>query len=174
MALPWRRSNAMPNQVQSSKEPQIYPESLHLKRPPIAENGSAFAADFHDSVLEIEDLDLDYSVESLAFIDTLLQGFHDEGLTVADFAETVFDAGCYVGEVMCRQAGGRWIDRDSLGPTVAPMFAFPMLVELQGGSHANPIGKAYKRFADPTHDSVAYFYQAMVQQDAHRTEPGIG
>lgn len=42
-------------------------------------------------------------------MDEFLQKFNDEELSVNDFAETIFVAGSYVGQVMIKNNGGLWI-----------------------------------------------------------------
>ena len=171
MAFPWRHRRNIPNPdspaPKKAEEPYL---SLRLPYPPIAENGSAFAQLFHDSALDINDVDLDYSAASLEWVDGFLQRQHDEGLTMADFAETVFVAGCYVGEVLCRQAGGHWVDRDTLDPHGAGSLGMPILVSLPHGTTANPVGKAVKRFeGDPT-DNLMYFYKVITTDPTISTD----
>ena len=166
MVFPWRRRRTVPNP--DSPVPEAPAESsltLRLPFPPIAENGAALAQLFHDSVLEIDGVDLDYSAASLEWVDGFLQQHHDEGLTIANFAETVFVAGCYVGEVMCRQAGGRWVDRDALDPHGAGLLGMPILVALSNDSTANPVGKAFKRFEGDSTDNLMYFYRVFTSDD---------
>ena len=166
MAFPWQRRRVTPNP--DSPAPEASPESfltLRLKFPPTAENGASFAQLFHDAVLDIDNVDLDYSTASLEWVDGFLQQYHDDGFTTADFAETVFNAGCYVGEVMCRQAGGRWVDRDALDFPGAKLFAAPILVSLPHGKTANPIGKAFKRFEGDLADNLMYFYQMFTKDE---------
>ena len=165
MVFPWRRRRTVPNPDRSVPEaPAESSLTLHLPFPPIAENGAALAQLFHDSVLEIDGVDLDYSVASLEWVDGFLQQHHDEGLTIANIAETVFVAGCYVGEVMCRQAGGRWVDRDA-DPHGAGLLGMPILVALPHDSTANPVGKAFKRFEGDSTDNLMYFYRVFTSDD---------
>jgi len=173
MVTPWRRPYVEPpygsGTPEPPPEPPVFPASLRLTFPPTAANGPAFAQLFHDTVLDVDGVDLDYSVASLDWVDGFLQHHHDEGRTVADFAETVFAAGCYVGEVMCRHAGGRWVDRDSAGiPGATGVFGMPILVALPGDSTANPLAKAYKRFSGAPEDNLPYFYRVFTA----RTAPG--
>jgi hypothetical protein len=73
---------------------------INLAYPPSPENGSKLAKQFVDAVKTNESVVLDYSPETLGFVDNLLQGFKDEGLSSNDFAETIFVAGAYIGQIM--------------------------------------------------------------------------
>lgn len=69
-------------------------------------------------------------------------------------AQTVFTFGCYLGEVMFRHAGYRWVDTPpgparNLGPLAVCRTA--------DSGYANPIGTAVKRVDNGAADSVAYF-----------------
>src|SRR5688572_23776947 len=81
---------------------------LNLQYSHTPENGLNFAEQFRSSVKAIENIDLDYSVKNLEYVDKFLQGFREEGLTVNEFAETIFVAGCFVGQVMVSNNGGVW------------------------------------------------------------------
>lgn len=71
----------------------------------------------------------------------------------------MFGFGAYVGEVMIRSAGGSWV-------TVAPDHplgaGWQPLVELLGGTLANPLGKAFKRLMNGDTDSIQFFYRTFV------------
>jgi hypothetical protein len=122
------------------------------------------ARTFHDAAQGVDGVELDYSVESLGWVDGFLQVHHDAGRTADDFAESVFTAGCYVGEVMCRHAGGRWVDRDTLDPRGAGRLNMPILVALPGETVANPVGKVFKRFEGDSGDNLLYFYRVMTRE----------
>ena len=68
----------------------IFPtRPLNLKYTVIPENGLKFAELYRDAVKRFDNIDLDYSVESINFVDSFLQRFKDENFTVNDFAETI-------------------------------------------------------------------------------------
>jgi len=58
-------------------------------------------------------------------------------------AEALFVFGCYVGEVMARALGGRWMA--TARTPLAKISPWPMVVVLRDGSTWDPIGKVYKR-----------------------------
>lgn len=132
----------------------------HVPRPDTA---PALAHIFVEAVTENEGITLGYSADNIVFVDDFLQRFRDEGLSVEDFAETIFVAGSYVGQVLVVQAHGRWLaPAETAEPEASGM---PLLVQLPGGLLANPLAKAFKRFHYGSADSLAYFYRVV-------TEPG--
>jgi hypothetical protein len=112
-----------------------------------------------DVAKRVSGVDLDYSVESLNHVDALIAGFRAQGVTEERFAETLFGFGCYVGEVMVRQAGGSWTG--SVGTALEEYASFPLLISLPADNLSNPIGKVFKAFRNGSSDSVAQFYTAM-------------
>lgn len=97
---------------------------------------------------------LDFSVESLTWIDTSLGEFPPSN----QVAETVFSFGAYVGEVMVRNnPGARWVE----SPAAGPMAAGWPLVELPGSVLVNPIAKAFKRVDLGEGENIPYFYSVF-------------
>ena len=133
---------------------------LRLQFTPTPENGQNFARQFVDAVKNNENRELDYSVDSLEFVDQFLQKFSDEGLTVNDFAETIFVAGCYVGQVMIMHNNGTWIGQEEVKlPDGVSMM--PIVVKLSNGNIADPVAKAFKRFHNGQIENVPYFYHVF-------------
>jgi hypothetical protein len=87
--------------------------------------------------------ELDYSPASLEALDAEIESLREEGMTGEDVAETLFVMGCYLGEVMVRALGGRWVA--TARSSLAGLSPWPMVVELPGGTAWDPVGKAYKR-----------------------------
>lgn len=73
---------------------------LNLQFTVTPDNAEKLARQFVEAVKKNDGIELNYSVDTLDFVDNFLQRFSDEGLTVNDFAETIFVAGCYVGQVL--------------------------------------------------------------------------
>ena len=135
---------------------------LRLPIAPTPEHAPALAGLFQEAVMNIDRVVLDYSVGSLQFADTFLQRRRDEGLTVDDFAETIFVAGCYTGQVMVVNDGGKWLrGEDAKLPN--GLVLMNIVVQLPNGSVTNPIGKAYRRFFYGRGDSLVQFYQVMTR-----------
>ena len=135
---------------------------INFKFPPIPENGSMLAKLFVDTVRNMEDLSLDYSVDTIDFIDDFLQRFSEEDITVNDFAETIAVAGIYVGEVLVINNNGIWIKQEDANlPQGVTMF--PIVVKLPNGNIVDPIAKAFKRFYYGESDSIRYFYEVFTK-----------
>ncbi len=129
---------------------------LKLKYEPTAENAPLFARDIVASTARITGDLLDYSVESLAIVDRILGDMRGQGVTVDQFAETLFGFGCYVGEVFVRHAGGRWIATPARWLSAIGMR---ICVELPAQKRlCSPIAKAFRRLENGEEDSLAYFY----------------
>lgn len=87
--------------------------------------------------------ELDYSPASLETADAQIESLREEGRTGEEVAEALFVLGCYVGEVMARALGGRWVA--TARSPLAHVSPWPMVVMLADGSAWDPIGKVYKR-----------------------------
>lgn len=138
--------------------------ALNLAFTPIPDNGFEFAKQFVEAVKQNDKKELDYSVDSLNFIDTFLQRFSDEGLTVNDFAETIFVAGSYIGQVMIYNNNGVWIKQEDANlPNGITMM--PIVVKLPNGNITDPIAKAFKRFHNGEIDNIQYFYKVFTSSE---------
>jgi len=134
---------------------------LNLKFPP----KPAFMAQHADEAVlaahRVDDRTLDFTVESLTWIEETLGAFHNDGTSSDQIAETLFSFGAYVGEVMVRNnPGGRWVDPPA---DVAPLAGGWPLVQLQNGQLVNPIGKAFKRVDLGDTESIPYFYSVFTK-----------
>ncbi len=137
--------------------------NLNLQFTPTPNNGLNFALQFRHVVKENDAIDLDFSVESLKFIDLFLQRFKDEGLTVNDFAETIFIAGCYVGQVIVENCKAEWIQQDEANlPNGITMM--PIVIKLQNGTITDPIAKAFKRFYNGNEDNISFYFQVFTEE----------
>jgi hypothetical protein len=87
--------------------------------------------------------ELDFSPSSLETADAEIEALREEAHTGEDVAEALFVLGCYLGEVMARALGGRWVA--TARSPLAGVSPWPMVVMLRDGSAWDPIGKAYKR-----------------------------
>ncbi|MBL1079589.1 hypothetical protein JK358_34815 [Nocardia sp. 2] len=129
---------------------------LNLRFAPEPENAPRFASDIVEATEGITGTRLDYTPASLATVDSIIEMFRSEGVPSEAVAETLFGFGCYIGEVMCRHAGGKW----QRPPEQTAPFSGPMVVAI-GDQFANPIDKAFKRMDNGEQDSIVFFYQAM-------------
>ena len=116
---------------------------LQLRFPASAENAVDHAQLAVEAAWEEGEVDLDYSPGSLELADAQIEAMREEGLTGEDVAEALFVLGCYLGEVMARALGGRWVP--TARSPLADVSPWPMVVVLRNGSAWDAIGKAYKR-----------------------------
>jgi hypothetical protein len=131
----------------------------------VPKNAARFAAQIVETVKEMDNIDLDYSVASLKHIDMILERFHREkGVTPRRIAVTLFNFGCYVGEVIVRNnRGARWISLPD--DETESSLNSGLVVKLVSGVIANPIGKAEKRLLNGELDSIEFFYRGIVETD---------
>jgi hypothetical protein len=76
---------------------------------------------------------------------------------------TLFAFGCYVGEVIVRNFGGKWRKEEE-----TPMRGLGgcfIVLELPNGKICNPVGKVFKRLELGEGESVRYFYQVFTKPD---------
>jgi len=109
---------------------------------------------------QIDHKTLDFSVESLRWVDATLFGFHEDGVKASDVAETLFRFGAYVGEVFIKNnPGAEWVNAPETGPFAG---AWP-LVSLGPDELVNPIGKAFKRVEIGVGEGLMYFYDVFAR-----------
>jgi hypothetical protein len=102
--------------------------------------------------------ELDYSPGSLETADAEIDALREEGNTGEDVAEALFVLGCYLGEVMVRALGGRWVTTPQ--SPLKDISPWPMVVVLAGGSAWDAIGKVYKRLELGDSEYLPAFYAA--------------
>lgn len=125
---------------------------LRLQFPPTPEQAGDNAEVYVRAVANIDKVNLDYSDASLQWVDGMLDHFRDDGSD--QHAETIFCAGCYLGEVFVRNHGYHW-------GTVEAFGGMPVVIGPRGNA-ANPIGKAFKRVDNGEQDSLPFFLQVML------------
>lgn len=104
----------------------------------------------------------DFSPESFWEIDR----FFDEqtqdgkakpgGLLAESLGQRLFAMGSYLGEVVLRSAGGRWVAEDS-----GPESEMNVMVELGDGTQGWPVQRAMKRFQNGAEDGIAVWGLAL-------------
>ena len=104
-------------------------------------------------------VELDFSVESLARVDELLVGWHEGGSTSESMPKNVYLFGCYLGEVIIRNHGGRW--RQTTGTAQEEAGGFPVVLELPGGTICNPIGQVSKLLDNGPQNRLLFFCQVV-------------
>jgi hypothetical protein len=131
---------------------------LELRYPATPENALDHAQLAVEVAWEEYGLDLDYTAGSLEAVDAQIDSLREDGLTGEDAAEALFVLGCYVGEVMVRSLGGKWVA--TARTPLARISPWPMVVVLPSGSTWDPIGKVYKRLELGDSEYVPAFFAA--------------
>ena len=142
---------------------------LALKFPPMPEFAAQHAELMVRTAKEVSGVDLDFSPESIAAVDEIIEQLRQDGVTEEQVGETLFGFGCYLGEVLVRRNGAVW--RASDDTPMRNAAGFQMVVDLGSDKFCNPIGKAFKRLANGQEDSLPYFYQVSTQAEPPTTPP---
>ena len=133
---------------------------LELRYPASPENALDHAQLAVEAAWEEFEVDLDYSPASLESVDSQVESLREEGMNGEDAAEALFVLGCYLGQVMVRALGGRWLA--TARSPLADISPWPMVVVLPGGSAWDPIGKVYKRLELGDSEYLPGFFAAAV------------
>jgi len=132
---------------------------IELRYPATPDNASEHAELAVAAARSAFDHELDFSEASVDLVDAEVESWRDEGLTGEEVAEQLFVLGCYVGEVMVRLLGGRWVA--TLVSPLKGISPWPLVVMLPSGATWDPIGKVYKRLELGDSEYLpAYFAEA--------------
>jgi hypothetical protein len=119
------------------------------------------AARFVDLIQRKFEVTLNYSPETLAAVDLIVDKIKATGVSESDGSGMIYSVGCYVGEVFVRHAGGEWRPTAELG--MQQVCSWPVAISMPSGAGVNPIGKAFKRFRNGDADSLAFFYKSTLR-----------
>ena len=111
---------------------------------------------------------LDYGIDSLRLLDGILDDLRRDQ-SFENLQPLLFAMGCYVGQVMVRNAGACWRVTEDLG--MGAVASSPIAIRVRDGRGCNPVGKVYKRFQNGPADSLAFFYHVMTQVPSERLAP---
>jgi hypothetical protein len=128
---------------------------IQLPRPPIPENASAYAEMAVGGAKHVDNIDLDYSPESLEAVDGIIGRFHQHGVSAEQVDATLFAFGCYVVEVFIRNIGGTW--RKEEWTEMRGVAGFFLVVD----KICNPIGKVFNRLQEGEAENLPYFYHVF-------------
>jgi hypothetical protein len=132
---------------------------LELRFPATVEKAEAHARLAVKLLAEERDMVADFGPASIEDVDAEIDEFVGRGLTSEEAAEALFVLGCYVGQVMVRNLGGRWVA--TAQSSLRGISPWPMVVVLPGGSTWDTIGKTYKRLElGDSEDLVSFFAAA--------------
>lgn len=110
--------------------------------------------------MAVSEVDLDYSVASLAQVDEVIEGIRSDGPPVEAVAETLFGFGAYAGEVLVRHADAQWVDFDD---SARQVFGHAFDVATTAGQLRNPLGKAFARYVNGAEASLYYFCRTVIR-----------
>lgn len=142
---------------------------LKLQFPPAPEFAAQHAELMVRTAKDVSGVALDFSPESLAAVDQIIEQFRQDGVTAEQIGETLFGFGCYVGEVFVRRNNAKW--RASEDTPMHSLGGSLIVVDLGAGKFCDPIGKVFKRLANGDVDSLPYFYRVFAQGDGAPKPP---
>jgi hypothetical protein len=128
--------------------------------PPATVLGPRLAAGIEAMAREAR-ITLDYSLQSLALVDRIIDGLRAGGPSVEAATRTLQGFGAYVGEVLVREIGAVWTDFNT---AQRDMFGQPFGIRTPDGRLWNPLGKAVKRYENGPEDSLRLFCLSVVGQ----------
>lgn len=120
------------------------------------------AAEWMAKALSMSGYKTDFSLDSLREVDRFFDEHafegkaRPEGLLAEQLGQRIFGIGAYIGEVIRRQAGGRWLGDDS--DTQAEIN---ISLKLRKGTLIWPVQRTMKRFKNGPEDGI-YIYAVMI------------
>ena len=130
------------------------------------------SADWISQALNSSGYRADFTSQSLREIDR----FFDEhsqngaarpgGLLSTGLGQRIFALGSYIGAVVRRQLGGRWVGDDS-----DPEAEINVELQLPDGTHCWPVQRAMKRFKNGTEDGIAAWGIGLGLEVGSASEP---
>jgi hypothetical protein len=134
---------------------------IRLRFPASPDNARDHAALAVAVAREEYDTALDYSPASLESLDAEIDSLREDGLDGEAAAEALFVFGCYLGEVLVRRLGGRWVP--TARSPLKDVSPWPMVVALPDGSAWDAIGKVYKRLELGDSEYLPGFFAAATR-----------
>ena len=120
---------------------------------PSPDKARQYAEAFVGTAREVYARELDFSLDSLARVDEIVESLRSGGRGAAANRLTLSAAACYVGEVMIRAAGGQWVADPENGAA-----------KVRAGSvSAVPWNKVIKRLEDGPCDALHPYGVAFVE-----------
>ena len=111
---------------------------LALAHPLDAASAPLFAADLVAEAAP-QGILLDYSGESVGYLDSVVASLRASRVTVEQVGEVLLGFGCYFGECILRSAGGEW---------VASTGEFPIAIRTADGTALDPVAYAFTALVD--------------------------
>ncbi|MFI6691373.1 hypothetical protein ACIBLA_06330 [Streptomyces sp. NPDC050433] len=126
----------------------------------VARQMRAYVTRFVAGLTERNRLPLDYSIASLRLVDLIIDGLRGDGPPGhgperVRIEPVLRGLGVYLGEVMVRRGGGRWVEFDE---AQRQSFGQPVGVRMSDGRVWNPLGRVVNRFEVGSEESIQRFY----------------
>ncbi len=123
------------------------------------EHAPLLASWFVQLAQSVEGVHLDYSVASLKTVDEILEKMRAQRLRSEQVHRVLVLAGCYVGEVLVKAHGLRWVRREE--STYAGMPSAPIVVKFGERRYTSPIDKVIKRLEQGKSESLVAYEEAL-------------
>ena len=123
------------------------------------EHAPLLASWFVQLAQSVEGVHLDYSVASLRAVDEILEKMRAQRLRPDQVYRVLVLAGCYVGEVLIKAYGLRWVRREE--STYAGMPSAPIVVKFGERKYTSPIDKVIKRLEHGKSESLVAYEKAL-------------
>jgi hypothetical protein len=117
-------------------------------------------------------LELRYTVESLVFVEAVIDRIRATGASEEQARGVLAGLGCYAGEVLVRNARASW--RPATEVKAGGPSRSPILLTLAGARVCDPLARVFERFADPSSDGVASLYDTALGVTGGEAESGRG
>ncbi len=150
-------------------------EEIHWRSlPPRAEDAAYYAEAGVKFAQEYSGYDLDYSVNSLHVLETVIETMRQNGLISGrpEVTEWLFLLGCYVGEIFVRNGKGRW--RNAEEKSASSVFGVPLVIETAPDNFCNVIGRVFKRMNEGPNASLPDFYRTFSRKLARPDNLPVG
>jgi hypothetical protein len=128
---------------------------LQLLYEPTAANASRFAADIAEQAGG-QGIQLDYSAESIAYFDSVIESLRANKVQIEQVAEVLFGLGCFLGEAIVRATGGHW--RAASATSLETTAPFPLVVLLPDGRLCDPAAQPFSTLSLGAAASLSGFY----------------
>jgi hypothetical protein len=128
---------------------------LQLPYEPTAANAPRFAADIAAQAGG-QGVHLDYSADSIAYFDSVIESLRANNVQLEQVAEVLFSLGCFLGEAIVQATGGQW--RAASTTTLGSTAPFPMVVALPDGRVCDPAAQPFSTLTLGEVASLSAFY----------------
>jgi len=135
--------------------------AIRLDIAPTRATAPGYASDTVRLMQQIDKIDMDWSLASLAHVDHVLAEWHAEGAPLDRLSKSMYSLGCYAGQVLLLQAKGEWAEPIDDDPQdFDDLF---LSVFLEDGREWNPIALCIRALTDGPETSLLRSARALLQ-----------